>query len=253
MFATRTRRTLAAAAALLLAVGTASADNQTKTDEFQLTRGDFTELAFKPGAAGQIKIDADWKGAGVIKKDIALRMQLVRPNGSVAKEVVGGSPLPLQFALSAAEFAQNAGKNYKVVLRHTVAGQDDEKVKGTVKVVFPIATVTTVVFNNSANPIDLAGKGAKTEVGFTIPNKVGKLEVDISFKDGLFNTKDLIAQLARADGVSVNAQAGDSGLKLVRNITQADLDKGLTWKVKMTNNGNPTIKGIKIVAKHTSN
>ena len=169
----------------------------------------------------------------------------------MAKEATGGSPLPLVFALSATEFAQNAGKNYKIVLWHNVAGQDDEKVKGTVKVVFPIATVT--VFDNSAKLIDLAGQGAKTEVGFAIPNKLGKLEVNIAFKDGLFNTKDLVAQLVRADGVSVNAEAGDSGLKLTRNVTQADLDKGLTWKVKLTNNGNPTVKGIKIVAKFTPN
>ena len=123
----------------------------------------------------------------------------------MAKEATGGSPLPLVFALSATEFAQNAGKNYKIVLRHNVAGQDDEKVKGTVKVVFPIATVT--VFDNSAKLIDLAGQGAKTEVGFAIPNKLGKLEVNIAFKDGLFNTKDLVAQLVRADGVSVNARS----------------------------------------------
>ena len=248
MFTTLTRR---AVAVLMLTAGLASADNQTKTDEFQLTRRDFTELAFKPGAAGPIKIEADWKGTGVIKKDIALKMQLLRPDGSVAKEATGGSPLPVTFALTAAKFNQNKGKNYKVVLRHNAAGQDDEKVKGTLKVTFPTATVT--VFDDSAKPIDLAGKGAKTEVSFTIPNKLGKLEVNIAFKDGLFNTKNLVAQLVRADGQSVNAEVDDSGLKLTRNVAQADLDKGLTWKVKLTNNGNPTVKGIKIVAKFTPN
>ncbi len=249
MFTTLTRR--AVAAVLLLTAGLASADNQTKTDEFQMTRGDFTELSFKPGAAGPIKIEADWKGTGVIKKDIALKMQLLRPDGSVAKEATGGSPLPVAFALTAAEFAQNKGKNYKIVLRHNVAGQDDEKVKGTAKVTFPIATVT--VFNDSAKPIDLAGKGAKTEVGFAIPNKPGKLDVDITFKDGVFNTKDMVAQLIRGDGTAVTTKSGDSGLELLHTVTQADLDKGLTWKVRLTNNGNPTIKGIKIVAKFTPN
>lgn len=235
----------------MLTAGFASADNQTKTDEFQLTRGDFTELSIRPGAPGIIKIDADWKGAGVIKKDIALRMQLVRSNGSVLKEAVGGSPLPLSFTLTPAEFDAGKGGFLKVILRHNVAGQDGEKVKGTVKATFPIATVT--VFDNSANPLDLAGKGAKTDVSVNVPNKPGKLEVQISFRDGAFDTKDLLAQLVRADGTIVATKFGDSDLKLVRNVSQADLNAGLTWKVRLTNNGNPTVRGIKIVAKFTPN
>lgn len=256
MTATRTpsaaRRLIAAALAVIaFASGTARADNQTKKDDFQLTRGDFTELAFVPGAAGPIKAEADFKGTGVVKKDIALRMQLVRPDGSIAKEAVGGSPLPLSFSLSAAEFAQNKGKVYKVVLRHNVAGQSDEKVKGTLSVTFPIATVT--IFNNSANPIDLGGKGAKTEVSFTVLNKPGKLDADITFKDGVLNGKDLVAQLVRGDGVVVATANGDSGLSLIRNVSQADLDKGLNWKVRLTNNGNATVKGIAVVVKDTPN
>ncbi|MFO0825071.1 MAG: hypothetical protein U0792_18440 [Gemmataceae bacterium] len=254
MFASLTRRmflAVVAAAVLVLTTGQARADNQTKKDDFQLTRGDFTELKFVPGAPGLIKAGADFKGTGLVKSDIALRLQLVRPDGSVAKETIGGNPLPLSFTLSPAEFAQNKGKAYKLVLRHTVAGQADEKVKGSLSVTFPIATVT--IFNNSANPIDLGGKGSKTEVSFQLPNTPGKLEVAIDFRDGLLNGKDLIAQLIRADGVVVTATTGDSGLKLIRNVTQADLDKGLTWKVRFTNNGASTVKGIKLLAKYTTN
>lgn len=251
MLASITRRAVAAAAVLMLTAGLASADNQTKTDEFQLTRGDFTELTIRPGTPGLIKLEADWKGTGVAKKDVALRMQLVRSNGSVLKEVIGGSPLPLAFNLSATEFDAGKGGFFKVVLRHNVAGQDDEKVKGTLRATFPAAAVT--VFNNSANPLDLGGKGSKTEVSFAIPNKPGKLEVDIAFRDGLFDGTKMLAQLVRADGVVVVAKSGNSGLDLDRTVTAADSAKGLTWKVRLTNNNDREVKGIKIVARFTPN
>src|SRR5438094_8917278 len=115
------RLTLAALVAACLTSATATADTQTKQDKFQLTQGDFTELAFAPGAAGQIKANATFKGSGVVKKDVALRMQLVEAaSGKVLKEAVGGNPLPLSFTLSAAELNAVKGKGLKVVLRHNV-------------------------------------------------------------------------------------------------------------------------------------
>ncbi len=251
MFTTLTRRAVAAAAILMLTAGTASAENQTKSDNFQLTAGDFTELSFKPGAAGTIRFEADWNGTGAVKKDVALRIQLVRPNGTVEKEAVGGSPLPVTFALTVAEFNQNKGKTYKIVLRHNVAGQPPEQVKGVLKVTFPNGTVT--VFNDSARPIDLAGEGAKTEVSFTLPNKPGRVEVEVKFPNPILDVRGLTVQLIRADGTVAATASGKADVKLSHNVTQAELNKGLGWKVRLTNNGPQTVKKIAIVVKDTPN
>lgn len=247
MFATITRRMLAATAVLAMVAGTARAETETKSENFQLTTGDFHEMSFRPGAAGTIRFEADWNGTGVQKKDIALRLQLVGPSGKVEKEAVGGSPLPVTFNLTAAEFNQNKGKTYKIVVRHNVAGQPPVPVKGILKVTFPNGVVT--LFNDSNRPIDLAGQGAKTEVSFNVLNKPGRIGVEVKFPNPILDVKGLTVQLVRADGVVVATATGRSDVKLSHLVTQAELAKGHGWKVRLTNNGPLTVNKIAIVVK----
>ena len=92
------------ALALLLGGSSLQAGVAKKDTNFTLTRGDFREVSFTPGAAGAISLRATWNTQGIgQKKDVALNMKLIRPDGSVAKSTTGGSPLVANFNLSAAE------------------------------------------------------------------------------------------------------------------------------------------------------
>src|SRR3954462_5055076 len=107
------------AAALLILGGIAQADNQTKTTSVKLTIGDFKLLKFTPGAPGKIsaKMAFNTKGLG---KDVALRLQIRRPDQSVAKETTGGDPLVASFVLSSAEFQKFKGQAWDVRVSHDV-------------------------------------------------------------------------------------------------------------------------------------
>lgn len=240
---------VAVTAAVLLSVGgLALADTQTKTAKVKLTIGDFKTLKFTPGAAGKISANMTFNTKG-LGKDVALKLQIRRPDDSVAKEAIGGDPLPASFTLSAAEFEKFKGKAWEVRVSHDVPKQKDKNINGDLSVTFPVATVT--VFDNSKNPIDVAGKGAQTEVSFKLPNAVpGRLEVVLDFKDGTFNGKELKAELLQGNKVLVS-KVGTSGLKLTRELSQADVSASTTLKVRLTNDNVLAVKKIAIIATFT--
>jgi hypothetical protein len=237
-----------AAVLLVVAGGIALADNQTKTSKVKLTIGDFKTLKFTPGAPGTIsaKMTFNTKGLG---KDVALKLQIRRPDDSVAKETTGGDPLVASFSLSAAEFEKFKGKAWEVRVSHDVPNQKDKNINGDLSVTFPIATVT--IFDNSKNPIDVGGKGAQTEVSFKVPGTApGRLDVVLEFKDGTFNGKELKAELLQGNKVLVS-KVGTSGLKLSKELSQADLSASTSLKVRLTNDNTLAVKKIAIVAKFT--
>src|SRR3954471_6165788 len=127
---------LFAAAAVFAAFAAGTLANQvTEKFNYRLTAGDFREFNIKPGGAGQIKADADFRGTGLVQKEIAITMKLIRPDGTVAKQAVGGSPLPLVFNLTADEQAKFKGKNFKVRVENTSVAKK-ETITGDVAVKF---------------------------------------------------------------------------------------------------------------------
>ena len=97
------------------------------TQPFHLARGESTHLSFVPTAPGYIHATATWTGA-------ALKMQLIRPDGSVAADAIGESPLTLHFHLRRGEFKHNHRKTYRVVLMHSVVTLTEEAAKGELRV-----------------------------------------------------------------------------------------------------------------------
>jgi hypothetical protein len=86
---------------------------------FDLAHGAATHVAFVPTAAGYIRATAAWTGP-------TLKVQLIRPDGSVAADAIGESPLTLHFHLRRGEFARNRGKTYRVVLMHSVVTRTEK-------------------------------------------------------------------------------------------------------------------------------
>src|SRR5689334_6541956 len=101
------------AAAWLGLLGLAQADNQTKTAPVKLTIGDFKTLKFTPGAPGKVSAQMAFKTKG-LGKDVALKLQIRRPDNSVAKEGTGGDPLLVSVNVSAAEIGKFKGKAWEV-------------------------------------------------------------------------------------------------------------------------------------------
>lgn len=237
--------------ALVAGSGVARADNKTEKADFRLTVGDFQDGGFVVAAPGQVQLSAEWRSAGVVRKDTALRLKLIRPNGTVAKEVTGGSPIVLNYTISAAEAAQFKGQQFKVKLSNDVAQPDRDTVTGSLTASFPIATQT--LFNNSNAPRDLAPKGAKTAVNFTIPNQPGRVVIDITFRDGLANLKDLVAQLSRPDNI-IESTDGGKGLRITHTFSANELALGRNLTLTLANNANLlTVRGIVVVVKYTAN
>jgi hypothetical protein len=80
------------------------------------------------------------------------------------------------------------------------------------------------------------------------------LTIDIAFRDGLADGKDLVVELVRADGVVIARRDGNSELRLVRNISANDLSKGTRFTVRMTNPQTVrTVRGISLVGKFNPN
>jgi hypothetical protein len=239
---------------------TTRADTQSKTTNFELTGGDFKLISFVPGAAGAIKIEADFNSLGKNTPDTAIRMQLLQPDGKVAKEVVGGSPLVINFALSAAQFQKFKGKAWQIRLSDDVAQKNTESVKGAVSLTFPIATQTVL---NTV--VDVAGEGAEQDTVFQLPKKQGRLDLTVTLPAKLprlsprvavkLNLKpaDLVTvQLLRGDGKVVATKTVAQGqVDLTHEVSADDLTKGTTWRVRLINNGDDIISGIREVAKFT--
>jgi hypothetical protein len=243
------RLSVAAIAALALSAGAARADTQTKSHAFQLTPGDFAELSFTPSAPGTISAHANWS-SDWFGPAVSLKMEIRKPDGTLAKDGSGGNPLPLSYTLTNTEFQQFKGHAWKVVVRNNSSQQANVTVSGTLKVTFPISTVTE--FNNSASPMNLGSQGAETQVSFNTPNKAGQLVVEISFDDGIFHDLQLKAQLFRGNDV-VMTKTGNNSIKLTFNVTPSGSGQSLGWKLKLTNNTAWVINNIKVVAKFTPN
>src|SRR5262249_3645426 len=109
------------------------ADSQTKTTGFELTGGDFKLISFRPAAAGIISAEADFSPLGKSQGNAIIRMQLLRPDGTLAKQVVGASPLRLNFGLSAAEEQKFKGKSFQIRLSDDANPKGPTAVKGQVK------------------------------------------------------------------------------------------------------------------------
>jgi hypothetical protein len=112
-----------------LAVASKQPDDRHAALRFDLAHGAATHVAFTPTAAGYIRATAAWTGP-------ALKMQLIRPDGSVAADAIGESPLTLHFHLRRGEFARNRGKTYRVVLMNTVVSRTGETATGELTVIW---------------------------------------------------------------------------------------------------------------------
>src|SRR5262249_11093616 len=151
-----------------------------------------------PTAPGTITAQAVFKSSGKGKKAI-IRLEIRRPDGSVAKQKSGGSPLTVSFVLSAAELAKFKGKAWEVRASENVPGQPDIEARGQMRVSFPVAgngngAAKGTVFDNSKKPLDLGGEGAETEVKMTLPNKPGRLQVEMTIRDPRARGKKLLVQ-----------------------------------------------------------
>src|SRR4051794_15680586 len=241
------------ALALLLGGSSLHAGTAKQDTSFALTRGDFREVSFKPGAAGQIALRATWNTQGVgQKKDIALKMQLIKPDGSVAKVVPGGSPLVTSFNVSPAEFSKFKGKNWKVKLSHDVPGEADRDAKnGLLTVTFPDGV--DVILDTRNAPIDLAGQQAQTDRVLKVKNVAGTLAVTVDFRDVGKDNKKLTVQILRQDGSVEKTQAINRGSTITTLVSAADLAAGTNWTIRLLNPERREVKGITFLAKFTAN
>ena len=103
--------------------------------EFQLGRGESTEVAFMPRKPGYIHAHATWITDDENPTAPPLRMQLVRPDGSVAAEAIGCGTLNMHFNLRPGAFQHTRGKTYRVVLSHTVSGQGEASANGVLRAI----------------------------------------------------------------------------------------------------------------------
>ena len=100
----------------------------TRTHEFTLARDQGSHITFAPAAPGYVEAHASWEGSA------ALKVQLVRPDGSVAADAIGVGQVTLLFNVRRGEFAKNRGKEYRVVLLHAVKGETAGEAGGTLRV-----------------------------------------------------------------------------------------------------------------------
>jgi hypothetical protein len=238
----------------------ARSDNQSKTAPFQLTGGDFKLISLTPSAPGAIRIEADFSSLAQ-SPDIALRLELLQPDGKVAKAETGGSPLLLTFNLSAAELQKFKGKAWQVRLSNDVGQKNKATVEGEASLTFPIATQTIL----NAKGVDVGGDGAEHELGLKVPNKQGELVVTMEpptlvIPPGTVPSTNpklqgldpgLVVQLVRADGKVLVSKSSINTLTLTHTVSAADLSKGTAFKVRLINNGLQPISNIGIVAKFT--
>lgn len=243
MFVTCTRRLILAAVAAfaLFAItvdGQANPVNQ--KFNFRLTKGDIREFPFTPGAAGQIRADADFRGAGVIRKEVAIKMKLIKPDGTIAKEAVGGSPLFVSFNLSASEQQKFKGQRFKVRLENNVPQKDQDTITGDLTIKFDDGKATVL----DAKNLDVGPK-ATQERAFSTGGRSGRLTIDVSFRDGILNGKEVISELVQVSNNKILAKAdGDSKLKLVANLSGNEGQ----LKVRITNKQTArTVRGIDLL------
>src|SRR5439155_13333415 len=174
----------------------------------------FTELSFTPSAPGTISAHATWS-SDWFGPAISLKMEIRKPDGTLAKDGSGGNPLPVSYTLSDTEFQKFKGQAWKVIVRNN--SSQNVTVSGTLKVTFPNSTVT--VFNNSSSPMNLGSQGAETQVTFNTPNKAGQLVVDISFDDGIFHDLQFKDELLRPSGGNlVVSMTGHNSIQLTFNM-----------------------------------
>jgi hypothetical protein len=241
------------ALALLLGGSSLQAGVAKQDTNFALTRGDFREVTFKPGAPGQISLRATWntKGAGQ-KKDVALNMKLFKPDGSVALSLPGGSPLVGSFNLSSAEFAKFKGQNWKVRISHDVPGEAARDAnKGLLTISFQDGV--DVILDTRNAPIDLAGQQAQTDRALKVKNVPGTLAVTINFKDAGKDNKKLTVQILRQDGSVKKTASINRGDTITTAVSAADLAAGTNWTIRLLNPERREIKGITFLATYKAN
>jgi hypothetical protein len=201
------------------------------SEHFSLTPDDFEELSFPVRGPGKIDFKAEWFSGNADIQEIALNLELRRPDGKPVVVRSGRSPLQASYIVTTPafeEFAQFGNAHYTLRIGHTVPGTPGRRARGNMEVTSPNGRLLL----GSAR-IGEIGPGAQAEVALEMPNQPGTVSVVVEQS----NRIAVLVEAKLLDSVgNVVGKSVDSGtVEFESQVRQDQLAAGLNWMLRIRN------------------
>jgi hypothetical protein len=171
-------------------------------------------------------------------------LRIIRPDGVIAEQKRGISPLRLERQVYAEELEsyRNVGDSGLVVRIINDADPNRRDVSGTIRI-----TVPTEYRVLEDTQFTLLGSGNAQEIPFNVPGP-GRVEIEVSWQTELAPASvvqvPLIVSLIHPGEAKTYARRqGTSPLRFDHQITDDALDRGTRWIVRVQNSTQTKVKG----------
>jgi hypothetical protein len=241
--------------ALFVTISPAAAtpiESRTVEFPFKVSADLRSEFRAKPPVvcAGLIIAEARWtqvRAAGSAElQPRPLSLILFRPDGTEAARRAGTSPLRLEYRAAEAEVEGSSaagGSAWAVKLVNDADG-DRAEVEGRLRVTVPLSATVLVEAQ-----FTLLASGNAQEMAFTVA-RPGRLVMEAGWRtDSLSGTRAEQTPLALllihpGQDKTYARRQGPSPLRVERQITEGEIDKGLRWIARIQNDGGTKVKGL---------
>ena len=222
-----------------------SATPRTLEMNFALSADERSEFSthFPLVSAGRILIEANWTTTNQSNNLSALTVSLVRPDGSIAATKNGPSAIQLEYRATQQELERfNATGSAKWTLKILNNAEPNRKeVAGKVRVTVPVELRTL-----EDAQFTLLGSGNAQEISINVPGP-GRLEIQTIWEtDSLADHSPvplIVSLIHPGESKTYARRQGNSPIGVDQQITEAVLDRGARWLVRIQNDSQFKVNG----------
>ncbi len=223
------------------------ANTRTIESRFALSADIRSEFStrFNALSPGRILMEGTWTAAGPGSVSVALKLMLIRPDGTEAARKQGPAPLRLEYRVSEQEIDSfiARGRTFWTIKVINSADANRREVGGKLRVTVP--TLSRKVLDTQ---FTLLGSSNAQEIPFLVPAP-GKIVVGAEWAGDPLSASEqqgvsiTVSLIHPGQARTYARRQGTSPLRIEHQVTDRELDKGTRWIVRVQNDNQVKIKG----------
>jgi len=236
---------LAALIAIITFTSGSSASTRTLETRFALSADVRSEFStrFPLLSAGRIVVEANWEQISSGRSPASLTLTLIQPNGRTAATKSGSSILRLEYQATEQDirkFGESDASRWSVKILND-ADENRREVSGIVRITIPVDTRSL-----EDTQFTLVGSGNAEEIPFIVPAP-GKLEIDASWEPDISSKPSevtlVVSLIHPGEAKTIARRQGISPVRVEHQVTEAALDRGGRWVIRVQNDTQTKVRG----------
>jgi hypothetical protein len=239
------KRVFACILPLLSLAAPGDASTRTLESRFSLSsdvRSEFRTQFLVP-SAGRILVEASWESRNAPRAASSLSLVLIQPDGAVARQTSGPSTLRLEYVASEHDVTapQSSAARWSVKIIND-AERARTEVTGTLRITIPVSSRTL-----EDSQFTLLGSGNAQEIPVNVPDS-GRIVVDVTWvsdsaEKSTASVPLVVSLIHPGEARTYARRQGSSPIEIDQQITEAALDRGGRWVVRLENDSQTKVKG----------